>query len=166
MGDVYVILKIVQLRNGNLQYDFYYWLGNECSQDESGVVVIFIVQLDDYLNGWVVQYCEVQGFELVIFLGYFKFGLKYKKGGVVLGFKYVVFNEVVVQRFFQVKGRCVVCVIEVFVFWESFNNGDCFILDLGNDIYQWCGFNSNWFERLKVMQVFKGIWDNEWSGWV
>lgn len=23
-------------------------------------------------------------------------------------------------------------VIEVFVFWESFNNGDCFILDLGN----------------------------------
>ena len=26
-GDAYVILKTVQLRNGNLQYDLHYWLG-------------------------------------------------------------------------------------------------------------------------------------------
>lgn len=41
-------------------------------------------------------------------------------------------NEVVVQRLFQVKGRRVVRATEVPVSWESFNNGDCFILDLGN----------------------------------
>lgn len=41
-------------------------------------------------------------------------------------------NEVVVQRLFQVKGRRVVRATEVPVSWDSFNNGDCFILDLGN----------------------------------
>ncbi|XP_077824248.1 gelsolin isoform X2 [Macaca mulatta] len=163
-GDAYVILKTVQLRNGNLQYDLHYWLGNECSQDESGAAAIFTVQLDDYLNGRAVQHREVQGFESATFLGYFKSGLKYKKGGVASGFKHVVPNEVVVQRLFQVKGRRVVRATEVPVSWESFNNGDCFILDLGNDIHQWCGSNSNRFERLKATQVSKGIRDNERSG--
>ncbi|CAO2597765.1 Gsn [Lemmus lemmus] len=163
-GDAYVILKTVQLRNGNLQYDLHYWLGNECSQDESGAAAIFTVQLDDYLNGRAVQHREVQGFESSTFLGYFKSGLKYKKGGVASGFKHVVPNEVVVQRLFQVKGRRVVRATEVPVSWDSFNNGDCFILDLGNNIYQWCGANSNRFERLKATQVSKGIRDNERSG--
>ncbi|XP_059781496.1 gelsolin isoform X1 [Balaenoptera ricei] len=163
-GDAYVILKTVQLRNGNLQYDLHYWLGNECSQDESGAAAIFTVQLDDYLNGRAVQHREVQGFESATFLGYFKSGLKYKKGGVASGFKHVVPNEVMVQRLFQVKGRRAVRATEVPVSWESFNNGDCFILDLGNDIYQWCGSESNRFERLKTTQMSKGIRDNERSG--
>lgn len=30
-GDAYVILKTVQLRNGNLQYDLHYWLGEWCA---------------------------------------------------------------------------------------------------------------------------------------
>lgn len=32
------------------------------------------------------------------------------------------------------------------------------------NIYQWCGSNSNRFERLKATQVSKGIRDNERSG--
>jgi hypothetical protein len=32
------------------------------------------------------------------------------------------------------------------------------------DIYQWCGSNSNKFERLKTTEVSKGIRDNERSG--
>lgn len=30
-GDAYVLLKTVQLRNGNLQYDLHYWLGEHPS---------------------------------------------------------------------------------------------------------------------------------------
>lgn len=48
------------------------------------------------------------------------------------GFKHVVTNEVVVQRLLQVKGRRAVRATEVAVSWDSFNQGDCFILDLGN----------------------------------
>lgn len=36
------------------------------------------------------------------------------------------------QRVLQVKGRRVVRATEVPVSWDSFNQGDCFILDLGN----------------------------------
>lgn len=56
----------------------------------------------------------------------------FQQGGVASGFKHVVTNEVEVQRLFHVKGRRSVRAIEVAVGWDSFNQGDCFILDLGN----------------------------------
>lgn len=56
----------------------------------------------------------------------------FQKGGVASGFKHVVTNEVSVQRVLQVKGRRVVRATEVAVSWDSFNQGDCFILDLGD----------------------------------
>lgn len=163
-GDAYLILNTIKRRDGSLQYDLHFWLGNECTQDESGAAAIFTVQMDDYLNGKAIQHREVQGYESSTFQGYFKSGIKYKKGGVASGFKHVVPNEVVVQRLLQVKGRRVVRATEVPVSWDSFNKGDCFILDLGNDIYQWCGTSSNNFERLKATQVSKGIRDNERNG--
>lgn len=55
-----------------------------------------------------------------------------QKGGVASGFKHVVTNEVSVQRVLQIKGRRVVRATEVPVSWDSFNTGDCFILDLGD----------------------------------
>uniref|UniRef100_A0AAQ5YST0 Gelsolin n=1 Tax=Amphiprion ocellaris TaxID=80972 RepID=A0AAQ5YST0_AMPOC len=163
-GDAYVILNTIKQRSGNLQYDLHFWLGDFCTQDESGSAAIFTVQMDDFLGGKPIQYREVQGHESKTFLGYFKSGIKYMKGGVASGFKHVVTNEVVVQRVFQVKGRRVVRATEVPVSWDSFNQGDCFILDLGNEIYQWCGSQSNRFEKLKATQVAKGIRDNERSG--
>ena len=54
-----------------------------------------------------------------------------QKGGVASGFQHVVTNEVTVQRVLKVKGRRVVRATEVPVSWESFNQGDSFILDLG-----------------------------------
>ncbi|XP_014901317.1 gelsolin-like isoform X1 [Poecilia latipinna] len=163
-GDAYLILNTIKQRSGNLQYDLHFWLGDFCSQDESGAAAIFTVQMDDFLGGKPIQYREVQGHESKTFLGYFKSGIKYMKGGVASGFKHVVTNEVTVQRVLQVKGRRVVRATEVPVSWDSFNQGDCFILDLGAEIYQWCGSQSNRFEKLKATQVAKGIRDNERSG--
>ncbi|XP_054896579.1 gelsolin a isoform X1 [Poeciliopsis prolifica] len=163
-GDAYLILNTIKQRSGNLQYDLHFWLGDFCSQDESGAAAIFTVQMDDFLGGKPIQYREVQGHESKTFLGYFKSGIKYMKGGVASGFKHVVTNEVSVQRVLQVKGRRVVRASEVPVSWDSFNQGDCFILDLGAEIYQWCGSQSNRFEKLKATQVAKGIRDNERSG--
>uniref|UniRef100_A0A8C4EP71 Gelsolin n=1 Tax=Dicentrarchus labrax TaxID=13489 RepID=A0A8C4EP71_DICLA len=163
-GDAYLILNTIKQRSGNLQYDLHFWLGDLCTQDESGSAAIFTVQMDDFLGGKPIQYREVQGYESKTFLGYFKSGIKYMKGGVASGFKHVVTNEVVVQRVLQVKGRRAVRATEVAVSWDSFNQGDCFILDLGDEIYQWCGSQSNRFEKLKATQVAKGIRDNERSG--
>ncbi|CAL8279584.1 unnamed protein product [Merluccius merluccius] len=163
-GDAYLILNTIKQRSGKLQYDLHFWLGDFCTQDESGSAAIFTVQMDDYLGGQPIQYREVQGFESKAFLGYFKSGIKYMQGGVASGFKHVVTNEVTVQRLLHVKGRRSVRATEVPVSWDSFNQGDCFILDLGAEIYQWCGSQSNRFEKLKATTVAKGIRDNERSG--
>ncbi|XP_074495806.1 gelsolin-like isoform X1 [Sebastes fasciatus] len=163
-GDAYLVLHSTENRRGDMQYDLHYWLGSECSQDESGAATIFTVQMDDFLHGAPVQYREVQGHESSTFTGYFKTGLKYMKGGVASGFQHVVTNDVEVQRLLHVKGRRVVRATEVPVSWDSFNHGDSFILDLGEEIIQWSGNHSNRFEKLKATLVSKGIRDDERCG--
>uniref|UniRef100_A0A3P8P9U6 Gelsolin n=1 Tax=Astatotilapia calliptera TaxID=8154 RepID=A0A3P8P9U6_ASTCA len=165
IGDAYLILKSTSNRSGALQYDLHYWQGSACSQDESGAAAILTVQMDDFLQGAPVQYREVQGYESGTFTGYFKSGLTYMKGGVASGFKHVVTSDVGdVKRLLHVRGRRAVRATEVPVSWDSFNQSDSFILDLGQEIIQWSGSHSNHFEKLKATMVSKGIRDNERCG--
>uniref|UniRef100_A0A8C8IM74 Scinderin n=1 Tax=Oncorhynchus tshawytscha TaxID=74940 RepID=A0A8C8IM74_ONCTS len=163
VGDAYVVLHTVKQRDSCF-YDLHYWLGKECSQDESTAAAIFTVQLDDFLGGKPVQYRELQGFESTAFTRYFKGGITYKAGGVASGFHHVVTNDLSALRLFHIKGRRVVRATEVTLNWSSFNRGDCFIVDLGAVIYQWCGSECNKFELLKAAQVAAGIRDNERNG--
>uniref|UniRef100_A0A4W5PIF3 Scinderin n=1 Tax=Hucho hucho TaxID=62062 RepID=A0A4W5PIF3_9TELE len=163
VGDAYVVLHTVKQRDSCF-YDLHYWLGKECSQDESTAAAIFTVQLDDFLGGKPVQYRELQGFESTAFTRYFKGGITYKAGGVASGFHHVVTNDLSALRLFHIKGRRVVRATEVTLNWSSFNRGDCFIVDLGAVIYQWCGSECNKFERLKAAQVAASIRDNERNG--
>ncbi|XP_062870523.1 adseverin [Trichomycterus rosablanca] len=163
VGDAYLVLHTVKQKNSCF-FDLHYWLGKECSQDESTAAAIFTVQMDDYLGGKPVQYRELQGCESTAFTSYFKGGITYKAGGVVSGFQHVVTNDLSAKRLFHIKGRRVVRATEVTLNWSSFNKGDCFIVDLGAVIYQWCGSMCNKFERLKAAQVARGIRDNERNG--
>ncbi|XP_017335785.1 scinderin like a [Ictalurus punctatus] len=160
IGDAYILLYTTPAPS----YAIHIWLGGECSQDESGAAAIFATQLDDFLGGSPVQFREVQNNESLTFLGYFKSGVKYKQGGVASGFQHVVTNDMDVKRLLHVKGRRVIRATEVPLSWTSFNRGDCFIIDLGKDIYQWCGSECNRFERLKASQVAMDIRDNERNG--
>ncbi|XP_061750107.1 gelsolin-like isoform X3 [Nerophis ophidion] len=161
-GDAYLVLRTLA-RERHLQRHLHYWQGAECSQDEAAVAAILTVQLDDFLGGTAIQYREVQGHESATFAGYFKAGLKYLAGGVASGFRHVE-TAVEKPRLLQVKGRRVVRAAEVPVGWGSFNRGDTFILDLGQDVVQWSGSHSNPFERLKATMLSKGIRDNEHCG--
>uniref|UniRef100_A0A665UIM7 Gelsolin-like n=1 Tax=Echeneis naucrates TaxID=173247 RepID=A0A665UIM7_ECHNA len=73
-GDAYLLLFTTSAPS----YNIHMWLGDECSQDESGSAAIFATQLDDFLGGGPVQYREVQNYESNTFLGYFKSGIKYQ----------------------------------------------------------------------------------------
>ncbi|TRY87533.1 hypothetical protein DNTS_007090 [Danionella cerebrum] len=159
-GDAYILLYTTSAPS----YYIHMWLGSECSQDESGAAAIFSTQLDDFLGGGPVQFREVQNNESLAFLGYFKSGIKYKQGGVASGFNHVSTNGVDVKRLLHIKGRRAIRATEVEISWSSFNKGDCFILDLGKDIYQWCGSECNRFERLKASQLAIDIRDNERNG--
>ncbi|XP_062979609.1 scinderin [Elgaria multicarinata webbii] len=163
VGDAYLVLHTFK-RSSATFYNLHYWLGKECSQDESTAAAIFTVQMDDYLGGKPVQHREIQGYESTQFVGYFKGGIKYKAGGVASGFKHVITNDLSARRLLHIKGRRVIRATEVPLSWDSFNKGDCFIVDLGTVIYQWCGSTCNKFERLKATQVAVGIRDNERNG--
>ncbi|XP_059200068.1 scinderin like b isoform X1 [Centropristis striata] len=159
-GDAYLLLFTTSAPS----YNIHMWLGDECSQDESGAAAIFATQLDDFLGGGPVQYRDVQNYESNTFLGYFRSGIKYQKGGVASGFQHVVTNDMNVKRLLHIKGRRAIRATEVAMNWSSFNKGDCFIIDLGKDVYQWCGSESNRFERLKASGVSIDIRDNERNG--
>ncbi|KAJ7322363.1 hypothetical protein JRQ81_018650, partial [Phrynocephalus forsythii] len=163
VGDAYLVLHTFK-RSNAVFYNLHYWLGKECSQDESTAAAIFTVQMDDFLGGKPVQHREIQGYESTQFVGYFKDGIKYKAGGIASGFKHVVTNDLSARRLLHIKGRRVVRATEVPLSWDSFNKGDCFIVDLGMEIYQWCGSTCNKYERLKATQVAIGIRDNERNG--
>ncbi|XP_018426580.1 PREDICTED: adseverin-like [Nanorana parkeri] len=163
VGDAYIILHTITKNNSKF-YNLHYWLGKECSQDESTAAAIFSVQMDDYLGGKPIQYRELQGYESSAFVGYFKGGIKYQAGGVASGFTHVVTNDLTARRLLHIKGRRVVRATEVPLDWSNFNSGDCFIIDLGSEIYQWCGSTCNKYERFKAAQVANGIRDNERKG--
>ncbi|XP_040208198.1 adseverin-like [Rana temporaria] len=163
VGDAYIILNTVDMTLYKL-YNLHFWLGSECTQDESTAAAIFTVQMDDHLGGYAVQYRELQGYESNMFLGYFRNGIKYQAGGVASGFTHVVTNDLSAKRLLHVKGRRVIRATEVPFSWSSFNTGDCFIIDVGANVYQWCGEKCNKYERIKASQVANGIRDNERNG--
>ncbi|XP_037554064.1 adseverin [Nematolebias whitei] len=160
IGDAYIVLHTTPAPS----YALHSWIGDDASKDEIGAVAIFLTQMDDHLKGAAVQFNEFQNQESVVFLGYFKSGIKHKKGGVASGFQHVVTNDMNVKRLLHVKGRRSIKGVEVDLCWGSFNKGDCFIIDLGKDIYHWSGSESNRYERLKTTQMANDIRDNERKG--
>ncbi|KAM9548536.1 villin-1 isoform 1-T2 [Guaruba guarouba] len=162
-GDCYVLLS-TRKSGSSFSYDIHYWLGKESSQDEQGAAAIYTTQMDDHLGTVAVQHREVQGHESETFRAYFKQGLIYKKGGVASGMKHVETNTYNIQRLLHVKGKKNVVAGEVEMSWKSFNQGDVFLLDLGQLIIQWNGPESNRNERLKAMTLAKDIRDRERGG--
>ncbi|NXE28808.1 VILI protein, partial [Ardeotis kori] len=162
-GDCYILLSTRKTGSG-FSYDIHYWLGKESSQDEQGAAAIYTTQMDDHLGTVAVQHREVQGHESETFRAYFKQGLVYKKGGVASGMKHVETNTYNIQRLLHVKGKKNVVAAEVEMSWKSFNQGDVFLLDLGQLIIQWNGPESNRNERLKAMTLAKDIRDRERGG--
>ncbi|KAM7097041.1 villin-1 isoform 1-T1 [Ciconia maguari] len=162
-GDCYILLS-TRKNGSSFSYDIHYWLGKESSQDEQGAAAIYATQMDDHLGMVAVQHREVQGHESETFRAYFKQGLIYKKGGVASGMKHVETNTYNIQRLLHVKGKKTVVAREVEMSWKSFNQGDVFLLDLGQLIIQWNGPGSNRNERLKAMTLAKDIRDRERGG--
>ncbi|XP_050922964.1 villin-1 isoform X2 [Lates calcarifer] len=163
-GDCYIVLHITEKKGSGQSADIHYWIGNSSSQDEQGAAAIYVTQLDEYLGGSPVQHREVQGSESPRFRSYFKNGLIYKKGGVASGFRHVDTNAYNVLRLLHVKGRKHVAATEVEVSWNSFNNGDIFLLDMGKAIVQWNGPQSNRREKLKAVLLAQDIRDRERGG--
>lgn len=102
-GDSYIVLRTVQRPGSStLNWDIFFWLGAESSQDEQGVAAYKTVELDEMLGGGPVQHREVQGHESDEFMACFK-AVEYREGGVASGFKKVE-RGVYETRLLHLKG--------------------------------------------------------------
>ena len=54
-GDSYIILDTKETDEGKREYDVYFWLGAETTQDEAGTAAYKTVELDDLLGDEPVQ---------------------------------------------------------------------------------------------------------------
>lgn len=118
------------------------------------------VQLSGNLNMGSRHHLEEQEMETDLFMSYFKAGLFYLEGGVESGFRHVE-PEVYEPRLLHVKGKRYPRVFTVPVSGASLNEGDCFVLDLGLQLYCWFGAEANMFERAKAGEIAQAIKQND-----
>ncbi|XP_013379708.1 advillin-like [Lingula anatina] len=162
-GDSYIVYqsKLVQ---GRIEMHIHFWLGEESTQDEMGVAAYKSVELDDSLGGAPIQHRETQGNESKQFLEIFrqKGGVRYKQGGVASGFNHV--DKTFKPYLLQIKGKRTARVKERNISWDSMNEGDVFILDVGTVLFVWTGRDSNRFEKIKGMEVARQLRDERGKG--
>ncbi|XP_050533293.1 actin depolymerising venom protein gelsolin 1-like [Daktulosphaira vitifoliae] len=165
-GDSYIILnsKEDKSKKGKFASDIYYWSGSSSSQDEVGAAAILSVQLDDALGGDPVQHKETQDHESQAFLSLFSPSIRYLPGGVASGFQHTEINAGGEKKLYQIKGKKNIRVRQVAPNVSSMNQGDCFILDTGKEIYVYVGPQAKGTERLKAISVANQVRDQDHSG--
>lgn len=161
-GDAYLVLHLGPEERAHLHL----WIGREASQDERGGCALLSTQLNSLLGERPVTHREVQGHESDEFMGYFPRGVTYQDGGVDSAFKSPRHSAGPgpVRQLYQVKGRRNIRAMERELSWASFNTGDCFILDLGETIFTWCGAQCNVLERSRAQELAAAIRDGERGG--
>eukprot|EP00039_Didymoeca_costata_P031430 m.34694 g.34694 ORF g.34694 m.34694 type:complete len:867 (+) comp8764_c0_seq1:99-2699(+) len=163
-GDSYIILSTKKKSSGAWDRKIFYWRGEDSSQDEYGTMAYKTVELDESLGGEPSQHMEMQGHETGMFKALFKSGVSYIKGGVATGFRDVKKLQVHKNRLLHVKGRRNVTVRQVECHNNSMNEGDVFILDCGEKLYQYNGKLASRVEKQKAMEAVRNIRDEERSG--
>ncbi|KAG9346345.1 hypothetical protein JZ751_006656 [Albula glossodonta] len=126
------------------------------SRDEQVACAMLATQLDNFLGGDPIQHRQVQGYESPEFMSLFPRGISYKEGGVESGFRRPSSGSGSIPRLYQIKGKRNIRAKEVELSWDSFNKGDCFILDLGEEEEK-----ANIFEKQKVQEIAALIRDTE-----
>ncbi|XP_057243065.1 macrophage-capping protein [Malurus melanocephalus] len=163
-GDAYLVLH-----NGpEEQPHLHLWMGRDSSQDERGACALLSTQLSSLLGERPVTHREVQGHESDLFMEYFPHGLTYQEGGVASAFKHTRpspgSGAGAAPKLYQVKGKRKIRASQRDPTWASFNTGDCFLLDLGQTLFIWCGARSNVLERSRAQELAAAIRDGERGG--
>jgi hypothetical protein len=82
------------------------------------------------------HHLELEREETDLFGSYFRKGITYMKGGVASGFKCIT-PAVHEPVMYQIKGKRYARCFPVDMSCSSLNEGDCFLLDLGETLYLW-----------------------------
>uniref|UniRef100_A0A8D2PH96 Capping actin protein, gelsolin like n=1 Tax=Zosterops lateralis melanops TaxID=1220523 RepID=A0A8D2PH96_ZOSLA len=139
-GDTYLVLH-----NGTEeQAHLHLWVGRDSSQDEGGTCTLLSTQLSSLLGEHPVTH--------------------HGEGGMALPFKHTHPGPDPTSKLYQVKGKGKIWVRHWDPSWASFNTGDCFLLNLGQNLFICCGAQSNVLEHSRVQELAAAIWHSEWGG--
>ncbi|XP_053548355.1 macrophage-capping protein [Bombina bombina] len=159
-GDTYLLIY-----NSPEDHNIYVWNGSDTSVDEKVAGAIYSSQLHLHMGEKPTQNRETQANESSEFMALFPRGITYLDGGVSSGLQQASKNpDIPTNHLYHVKGRKHIRAVETELKWDSFNKGDCFILDAGKIIYVWSGSQSNMLERNRARDLAYQIRDTERRG--
>ncbi|KAI6076565.1 Protein flightless-1-like protein [Aix galericulata] len=162
-ADCYIVLKTFLDENGSLNWEIYYWIGQEATLDKKACSAIHAVNLRNYLGAECRSVREEMGDESDEFLQVFDNDISYIEGGTASGF-FTVEDTQYVTRLYRVYGKKNVKLEPVALKGTSLDPRFVFLLDHGLDLFVWRGSRATLSSTTKARLFAEKINKNERKG--
>ncbi|XP_034449276.1 protein flightless-1 homolog [Hippoglossus hippoglossus] len=162
-ADCYIVLKTFLDDNGALNWEIYYWIGQEATLDKKAGSAIHAVNLRNFLGAECRTIREEMGDESEEFSAVFNNEISYIEGGTSSGF-YTVEDSHYSVRLYRVYGKKNIRLESVLVKAVSLDPRYVFLLETGMDIFVWRGANATLSSTTKARLFAEKINKNERKG--
>nr|XP_056722154.1 protein flightless-1 homolog [Euleptes europaea] len=162
-ADCYIVLKTLLDDNGSLNWEIYYWIGQEASLDKKAGAAIHAVNLRNYLGAECRTIREEMGDESDEFSQVFDHEISYIEGGTASGF-FTVEDTHYITRLYRVYGKKNIKLEPVPLKAVSLDPRFVFLLDHGLEIYIWRGGQATLSGTTKARLFAEKINKNERKG--
>ncbi|XP_012728550.2 protein flightless-1 homolog [Fundulus heteroclitus] len=162
-ADCYIVLKTFLDDNGALNWQIFYWIGQEASLDKKAGAAIHAVNLRNFLGAECRTIREEMGDESEEFSAVFSNEISYIEGGTASGF-YTVEDTNYTVRLYRVYGKKNIKLESVPVKGSSLDPRFVFLLDTGLEIFIWRGANATLGGTTKARLFAEKINKNERKG--
>ncbi|XP_048351374.1 protein flightless-1 homolog [Sphaerodactylus townsendi] len=162
-ADCYIVLKTLLDDNGSLNWEIYYWIGQEATLDKKACSAIHAVNLRNYLGAECRSIREEMGDESDEFSQVFDHEISYIEGGTASGF-FTVEDTQYTTRLYRVYGKKNIKLEPVPLKAASLDPRFVFLLDHGLDIYIWRGGQATLSGTTKARLFAEKINKNERKG--
>ncbi|XP_060116664.1 protein flightless-1 homolog [Heteronotia binoei] len=162
-ADCYIVLKTLLDDNGSLNWEIYYWIGQEATLDKKACAAIHAVNLRNYLGAECRSIREEMGDESDEFSQVFDHEISYIEGGTASGF-FTVEDTQYITRLYRVYGKKNIKLEPVPLKAASLDPRFVFLLDHGLEIYIWRGGQATLSGTTKARLFAEKINKNERKG--
>ncbi|KAA8584872.1 hypothetical protein FQN60_003566 [Etheostoma spectabile] len=162
-ADCYIILKTFLDDNGALNWQIFYWIGQEATLDKKAGSAIHAVNLRNFLGAECRTIREEMGDESEEFSAVFNNEISYIEGGTSSGF-YTVEDTNYPVRLYRIYGKKNIRLESVPVKASSLDPRYVFLMDTGPEIFIWRGANATLSSTTKARLFAEKINKNERKG--
>ncbi|XP_020909161.1 gelsolin-like protein 2 [Exaiptasia diaphana] len=160
-GDSYIVLNTYKNKETEaIEYDLFFWIGKDSTQDEYGTAAYKTVELDAYLDDKPVQYREVGRNESQKFLACFSNTFQHLKGGYDSGFNKVS-QTVFETKMYKIKGMKnnpnTFSLVEVDMKWSKIYSDSVLLIATNDKVFQLNGPNASHRYKYGMKQVLKSL---------